>query len=243
LPFRAAFGTDASYGIPYNVVGADTPRVAVQFVEYPAESDRQPYPIPEEPKIEGADSPDRHVLLVDDDACKLYELYLAHETPGGWQASSGAIFDLLSNRLRPAGWTSADAAGLPIFPGLVRYEEVAAGEIRHALRVTVRKSQQAYIHPARHWASDSRDPRLPPMGLRLRLKADYDVSWITGQAAIIATSLKRYGMMVADNGHNWYLIGAPDPRWNNDDLAQLNRIPGAAFEAVGSAPIVTPAAK
>jgi hypothetical protein len=240
---RAAFGTDGRYGIPYNIVGASTPRVEVEFVGHPAESDPGPYPVPNNPRIEGAGSPDRHLLLVDKDACKLFELYLAEKTKSGWRADSGAIFDLLSNSYRPAGWTSADAAGLPIFPGLVRYEEVVDGQIRHALRFTVRQSQKAYIHPARHWASTSTNPRLPPMGLRLRLKAGYDTSWIDGQASVVATALKRYGMFVADNGHSWYLFGAPNPRWNDRDLAQLNGIPAAAFEAVNTGPIVTPPVK
>ena len=174
--------------------------------------------------------PDLH-LLVDRDACKLYELYLAERTDDGWQAGSGAIFDLLGNSYRPAGWTSADAAGLPIFPGLVRYEEVADGQIRHALRFTVRRSQKAYVHPARHWASTSTDPRLPPMGLRLRLKADYDTIWIGGQARVIATALKRYGMFVADNGLEWSLSIAPDPRIP-DVHAELRKVKGADFEVV-----------
>src|SRR5207253_7871477 len=169
------------------------------------------YPIPASVKIEGgrASSGDRHAIIVDRDACRLYELYALHP---GWKAGSGAIWNLRSNRLRPAGWTSADAAGLPILPGLARYDEVARGVIDHALRFTVERTRRAYVFPARHFASDATDASLPPMGLRLRLKASFDVSGFPRQARIVLIALKRYGMLVADNGSSWYVTGAPDPR-------------------------------
>jgi hypothetical protein len=160
----------------------------------------------------------------------LYELYNAEYRDGAWYASSGAVFDLLSNRLRPAGWTSADAAGLPIWPGLVRYDEVKSGRIAHALRFTVSRTQRAYIPPATHWASDGDDPDLPPMGLRLRLRADFDLSGYSGDARVILEALRTYGMIVADNGTSWYITGATDGRWNDDDLDQLKSVPGGAFE-------------
>jgi len=204
--------------------------------EYDDESDAGPYPIPDAPLIEGGS--DGHMLLVDADACRLYELYAAERSGGGWRASNGAVFDLHSSRLRPAGWTSADAAGLPIFPLLVRYPEVASGRIDHALRVTVPRTQHAYIHPATHFASSSADPNLPPMGLRLRLKAGYSLAGYSGQALVILRALKRYGLIVADNGSPWYITGAPSPRWDEASLAQLKRVPGSAFEAVRAGAIV-----
>ncbi|HEY7106827.1 MAG TPA: hypothetical protein VH986_10515, partial [Acidimicrobiia bacterium] len=151
---------------------------------------------------------------------------------GGWRAGSGAIWSLGSNRLRPAGWTSADAAGLPILPGLARYDEVASGHIDHALRFTVSQTQRAYLHPATHWASSSTDPDRPPMGLRFRLKASFDVSGYSGEARVVLDTLKQYGMIVADNGSNWYITGAADARWDDDDLNQLKTVPGSAFEVV-----------
>jgi hypothetical protein len=238
LHLHADFGSFRGYGIPYNVVRAPVTPVPVRFTAYGDQSDPGPYPIPARPKIEAGS--DRHLLVVDDSACKLYELYAAKKTRTGWAAASGAIFDLTSDALRPAGWTSADAAGLPIFPGLVRYDEVAKGAIRHALRFTASRTQRAYILPARHWASDSTDPTLPPMGLRLRLKAGYDTGWIHGQARVIADALKLYGMMVADNGSSWFITGASHPDWNDTDLDQLKSVPGSAFEAVDTGPLVTP---
>jgi hypothetical protein len=167
--------------------------------------------------------------------CRLYELFGARRNGGGWAASSGATWSLRSNRLRPAGWTSADAAGLPILPGLARAGEVVGRRrITHALRVTVQRTQRAYVAPARHFASGDADPDLPPMGLRLRLKASFDLRPFHGQALVILRALRRYGMIVADNGSSWYVTGAPDPRWNDDDLHALNRVPGSAFEAVRS---------
>ena len=175
---------------------------------------------------------DRHALIVDRDTCTLYELYALHRTASGWAAGSGAIWNLRSNKLRPAGWTSADAAGLPILPGLARYDEVAAGAIDHALRFTAPDTRRAYIYPARHFASDSTDPSLPPMGLRVRLKASFSTSGFPPQARVVLEALKRYGMILADNGSPWYISGAPDPRWSNDDLHSLSRLTGADFEVV-----------
>jgi hypothetical protein len=167
-------------------------------------------------------------------SCKLYELYAAARRGAGWEAGSGAVFNLRTNALRPEGWTSADAAGLPILPLLVRYPEVRAGRIDHALRMTVARSQRGYIHPATHFASRSADPSLPPMGLRLRLKASFDLSHFHGESLVVLRALKRYGLIVADNGSSWYITGAPDPRWNDEDLEQIKRVPGSAFEALQS---------
>jgi hypothetical protein len=216
-------------GISFDVVTKKTPRSRVTF-DYADESDKGPYPIPRAVHVESGS--DRHALLIDRDACRLYELYALTRTAHGWHAGSGAIWSLGSNRLRPAGWTSADAAGLPIFPGLARYDEVARGVIDHALRFTVERTRRAYISPARHYASSLTDPALPPMGLRVRLKASFDVSSFPRQARIVLTALKRYGMLVADNGSSWYISGAPDPRWNNDDLHTLGRVTGSDFEVV-----------
>ena len=238
LHLHADFGTPASYGIPYTVVGAHQPEVPVHF-EYSEESDPGPYPIPADAPVEGAgEESDRHVLVLQKDACKLYELYAARRRGDGWVAGSGAVFNLRSNALRPEGWTSADAAGLPIFPLLARYPEVHAGRIDHALRVTVAETQRGYIHPATHFASDSSDPNLPPMGLRLRLKAGFSLSGFHGQALAVLKALKRYGLIVADNGSSWYITGAPDSRWNNEDLDQLKSVPGSAFEAVETGAIL-----
>jgi hypothetical protein len=227
-------------GIPITVVGRGQRKVRVSF-EYADESDRGPYPIPRNVKVEGGrrSRGDRHAVIVDRDACRLYELYALYPAgAGGWRAGSGAIWNLRSNRLRPAGWTSADAAGLPILPGLARYDEVARGPIDHALRFTVRRTRRAYVHPARHYASDSNDAGLPPMGLRLRLKASYPTAGFPRQARIVLEALKRYGMLVADNGSDWYISGAPDRRWSNEQLHTLHRVPGSAFEVVktGAAP-------
>jgi hypothetical protein len=221
-------------GIPITVVhGRTTPKYRLRF-EYGDESDPGPYPIPANVAIEGGRSSDgdRHALIVDRDACKLYELYALYPSGRGWKAGSGAIWSLRSNRVRPAGWTSADAAGLPIAPGLARYAEVASGHIDHALRFTVERTRRAYVYPARHFASDLTDPSLPPMGLRVRLKASFDTSSFPRQARVVLEALKRYGMLVADNGSNWYISGAPDPRWSNDDLHALGRVMGADFEVV-----------
>ena len=220
-------------GIPYDVVSGRTPRSRVRF-GYADESDRVRYPIPSGVHIEGgrdADG-DRHALLVDRDACRLYELFDLQGRPGAWSAGSGATWSLRSTRVRPAGWTSADAAGLPILPLLARRQEVRRGRIDHALRVTVSRSRRAYVYPARHFASGDPDPSLPRMGERLRLKAGVDISGLPRQARIVATALKRYGLIVADNGSDWYVSGAPDRRWDNDDLHQLGRLRGRDFEVV-----------
>jgi hypothetical protein len=218
------------YGIPVTVVPRGQLRVPIRFTDYGDESDRGPYPVPPRARVEGGS--DRHVIVVQRGSCRLYELYGARRSGAGWAAASGATWSLRSNRLRPAGWTSADAAGLPILPGLARAGEARAGAIRHALRVTVPRSRRAYIAPARHFASDSRDPDLPPMGLRLRLKRSFDLRPFHGQALVILRALKRYGLIVADNGSGWFITGAPDPGWHDADLEQLKRVPGRAFEAV-----------
>jgi hypothetical protein len=232
--FGSGLWNGGPIGIPITIATRRTPRSRVAF-EYAAESDKGPYPIPRGVKIEGGRNADgdRHAVIVDRDRCRLYELYSLYPRPGGgWRASSGAIWDLRSNRLRPAGWTSADAAGLPILPGLARYDEVARGRIDHALRFTVSRTRRAYVWPARHFASDRTDPSLPPMGLRVRLKASFDTRGFPRQARIVLEALKRYGMIVADNGSDWYITGAPDPRWSNEQLRALKRVPGSAFEVV-----------
>jgi hypothetical protein len=221
-------------GIPYTAVPSSQAAIEVTFY-YPGESDPGPYPIPPDAPIEGgpASNGDRHVLVVKAQACVLYELYDAEPMgDGSWAAGSGAIFDLSSNALRPAGWTSADAAGLPILPGLVRYDEVASGRIDHALRFTAPETRAAYVWPARHLASEVSGSQYPPMGQRFRLKADFDISGFAPEVQVILTALKKYGMMLADNGSPWYLSGAPDDRWDNDNLHQLHDVPGSAFEAV-----------
>jgi len=221
-------------GIPYNVVGAGQEMSAVTFL-YAAESDPGPYPIPADPLIEGgpAADGDRHILIVDRDACRLYELYDARpETTVSWTAGSGAIYDLRANTLRPDGWTSADAAGLPILPGLVRYEEVAAGTINHALRFTAAQTRNTHLWPARHHASDLAGSQYPPMGQRFRLKADVDISGLPPAVQVIALAMQKYGLILADNGSDWYISGVPDERWDNDILRELNRLRGDDFEAV-----------
>ena len=235
---HADFGEDPTYGIPYVVVDKTQKFVPITFTDYGDESDPGPYPIPKDAPVEAGG--DAHVLTVDTGNCTLYELYDAEYNGKGWDAGSGAVFDLRSNDLRPEGWTSADAAGLPIFPGLVRYDEVTAGAIHHALRFTVDQSQAAYIHPATHYASDDDNPDLPPMGLRLRLKADTDISGFTGMSRVILQALKTYGMIVADNGTSWFISGATDSRWNDDDLNQLKAVPGDAFEVVTTGEIIRP---
>ncbi|HEX2076610.1 MAG TPA: hypothetical protein VHG08_02845 [Longimicrobium sp.] len=240
------FGTvwnGAPNGIPYVVVSGSQARVPVTF-DYDDESDPGPYPIPPDAPVEGGPNGtgDRHVLVVDRDDWKLYELYDAHPVDGGrsWTAGSGAIFDLNSNALRPAGWTSADAAGLPIFPGLVRYDEVVEQkEIRHALRFTCPVTRRAYVHPARHFASSRTDPNLPPMGMRVRLRADFDVSGYPPNVQVILNAMKKYGMLLADNGSGWYVSGAPDLRWNDEELATLRNVRGRDFQVVRMGTIVT----
>ena len=223
------FSNGGNYGIPVNLVNASTPRSTVTF-QYASESDKVGYPIPASPLIEGGS--DAHLLMVDTSACKLYELFAAHKVSGTWRAGSGAVWDLRSDAVRPAGWTSADAAGLPIFPGLARYDEVAAGAITHALRFTASSTCAGYVYPARHEAGSGSCSVKPPMGLRVRLKASFDISSYTGQARIVLIALKRYGMLLADNGSPWYVTGAPSSGWNDDNLHTLNKVPGSAFEVV-----------
>jgi hypothetical protein len=218
-----------NYGIPFNVVGNSVSKKKVRF-QYASQSDPGPYPIPARPKIEGGS--DRHIVIVQKDECRLYELFAARKTSTGWKAGSGAIWSLSSNALRPAGWTSADAAGLPILPGLVRYDEVAAGAILHALRFTAPDTRRAYLYPARHFASDSTDATLPPMGLRVRLKASVNISTFGPQARVLLVALQRYGMILADNGSPWYVTGAPSTGWNDDDLHKLQQLHGSDFEVV-----------
>jgi hypothetical protein len=234
---HADFGSDPSYGIPYIIVPATQPGVSVLFNQFPAESDPGPYPIPLNAPVEAGS--DQHVIALQAGTCKLYEMYAASAGTNSWSAGSGAVFDLTSNRLRPDGWTSADAAGLPIFPGLVRRDEVATGKIDHALRVTVQATQSGFIHPATHFASSSSNPNLPPMGLRIRLKASFDLSPYHGEALVILTALKHYGMFVADNGSNWFISGATDTGWDDTDLNQLKTVPASALEVVQSGPIQT----
>ncbi len=229
------------FGIPYVVVGAGQPKVAVTF-DYADESDPGPYPIPPDAPVEGGSGStgDRHVLVVDSSTHTLYELFDAHRLDdGSWHAGSGAVFDLDTGALRPAGWTSADAAGLPILPGLVRYDEVASGHIDHALRFTVSQTRRAYVAPARHYASSRTDASLPPMGMRVRLKADYDISGYPAQARVILQAMKTYGMIVADNGSSWFVSGTPDPRWDDAQLNTLKNVPGRAFEVVAMGAITT----
>lgn len=221
-------------GIPYNVVsGSSVQKYTLEF-DYADESDAGPYPIPENPAIEY--SSDHHILTVDTDDCKLYEIYAASFEHGKWRGGSGAIWDLNSNALRPETWTSADAAGLPILPGLVRYDEIAQGEIMHALRFTAEETA-GYIWPARHQTSDPQGG-VPPMGARFRLKADYDISGFPPEMQILLKAMKTYGIMLADNGSNWYVTGAPDERWDNDMLHSLDTLTGNDFEAVDTSSLM-----
>jgi hypothetical protein len=224
------FGSYSGYGIPYSIANHLTPRKTVKF-RWKSESDKGPYPIPGKVKREAGS--DHHILIVEKNACKLYELFGASKSASGkWSAGSGAIWNLKLDRLRPDGWTSADAAGLPILPGLARYDEVAAGVIAHALRFTAPTTRSAHIYPARHDAGDGDDASLPPMGLRVRLKASVDLSGFSGQAKVVLIALQRYGMILADNGSPWYVTGAPDAHWNDDNLHGLGAITGDMFEAV-----------
>ncbi len=205
--------------------------------DYADESDAGPYPIPSNPKI--AAGSDRHLIMWDTAACRLYELYAAVKTSAGWHAGSGAIWDLRSNALRPDGWTSADAAGLPILPGLVRYDEVSAGAINHAIRFTAPSTRSSHIYPARHDAGDGLSPSLPPMGTRLRLKASFNVSGFSPRIPVILTAMKRYGIILADNGSPWFFSGASDPRWNDGELDQLKSLIGSDFEVVNTSGFVS----
>jgi hypothetical protein len=227
--FGSGLWEGSPIGIPFDVVSRSTPRARVTF-EYDDESDHVGYPIPKGVHVEGGS--DHHALLLDKSTCRLYELGGLERRSGSWHAWAGATWSLRSNHVRPAGWTSADAAGLPIFPGLARYDEVRRGVIDHALRFTVQRTRRAYIYPARHYASDLTSPSLPPMGLRVRLKASFDVRPFPRQARIVLLALKRYGMIVADNGSDWYITGAPNPGWSNEQLHTLARVTGSDFEVV-----------
>jgi hypothetical protein len=233
----------AAIGIPYTTVSSRQRRVPVRF-DYADESDRGPYPIPRRAPIEGGSRSDgdRHVIVVDRDRCRLYELYSASPVAGGrrWRAGSGAIWNLRSNRVRPRGWTSADAAGLPILPGLARYDELQRGGIDHALRFTAARTRRAFVYPARHFASGSNDPDLPAMGQRLRLRAGFDISGFPPQSRAVLVAVKRYGMILADNGSSWFLGGAPSSGWDNDDLHALCRVAGSSFEVVDTASLQPP---
>jgi PKD repeat protein len=241
--FGSGLYDGAPMGIPYNMVNNTMPKKQVTF-DYADESDAGPYPIPANPLIEGGGGSDgdRHLLMIQQDEKKLYELYAAEKQPDGtWHAGSGAIFDLSGYALRPDGWTSTDAAGLAVLPGLVRYDDVAAGEITHAIRFTVPQTQKAYIWPARHFASSLTGLQYPPMGQRFRLKASFDTSGYPYQARVILEGLKKYGMILSDNGGAWYITGAPDDRWDNDQLHTLQQVKGSDFEAVNeSALMISP---
>jgi hypothetical protein len=235
------FGTvweNSPIGIPFNVIGNNQLKVNVTFL-YASESDAGPYPIPPDAFIEAGS--DRHVLVVDTFKRKLYELYNAFKNnDNSWHAGSGAIFDLTSNQLRPDYWTSADAAGLPIFPGLVRYEEVIEkGVINHALRFTVSNTRNAFVHPATHAASDNNSENVPPMGMRVRLKADFDISGFTPHIQVILTALKKYGMLLSDNGSDWYISGAHDLRWDDEELNQIKTLTGSNFEVVKMGTVIS----
>ena len=231
------FGSPSAYGFPYTVVGAGQPKLPIPYTAYGDESDPGPFPVPKGAPVEGGNGSDgdRHVLVVDRASCTLYELYRAFFNGGHWSADSGTKWDLRSAARRPDSWTSADAAGLPIFPGLVRYDEVAAGHLNHAIRITFDSTRNAWVHPASHCAGDTSSPNAPAMGTRLRLKAGYGLGGFSGGAKVIAEALKHYGMIVADNGSNWYLSGSSDRRWSDENLNQLKRIPGSAFQVVRSA--------
>jgi hypothetical protein len=241
--FGAGLYAGSSMGIPYSVVGPAQSPVNINFTAYGDESDPGPMPIPANAQIEGYPNPgngDRHVLVLDNGNCFLYELYSASaNSDGSWNAGSAAVWDLENDEQRPWTWTSADAAGLPIFPGLVRYDEVASGKIQHAIRFTLPQSQAAMVPPASHWAATSSNPIAPPMGMKLRLKANYDISRFSANVQVILTALKTYGMIMADNGSPMYLSGAPDDRWDNNDLHNLSQVPASAFEVVQMNPIYT----
>lgn len=240
------FGTEwdgAPIGIPFVVVD-EPPRIAIDYVAYGDESDPGPFPIPLDTPVEGGPDSDgdRHVLALDKSTCRLYELYRAFPQADRWQADSGVEWDLTKDDQHPPGCTSADAAGLPVFPGLVRYDEVLAGEIRHAIRFTVTRSRRAYVAPATHYASNNDDPDLPAMGERLRMKSSYDCSTFSAASQVVCVALKKYGMILADNGSNFYLSGAPDPRWDDDALNDIKTLTGDAFEVVATgATVVTEA--
>ncbi len=235
------WGTDPTYGIPYVVVNGSQSLVNVNLGAYGGESDPGPMPVPASAPVEGGSSStgDRHVLVLDNGNCFLYELYNSSvNSDGSWNADSTAVWDLLGNEQRPYTWTSADAAGLPIFPGLVRYDEVAAGSIQHAFRFTLPKSRAAFVPPASHWAANSSDPTAPPMGMRMRLKSSYDISGFDTQMQVILSAMKTYGLILADNGSALYVTGVSDSRWGSD-LESLKTVPASAFEVVQMNPVYT----
>ena len=233
LHLHADFGSNPSYGIPFAVVGARQPRVPIRFTEFGEQSDPGPYPVPANAPVEGAgEEGDRHVLVLQGGACKLYELYHARRHGPGWEAGSGAVFNLRSNALRPEGWTSADAAGLPIFPGLVRWDEVQAGAIKHAIRFTAQQSDRSFLWPARHQAGTAANTSLPPMGARFRLKSTYDISHFSAQAQVILLAMQHYGLILADNGSNWFFSGTEDAAWPDSLLSELKTIPASQFDAI-----------
>jgi hypothetical protein len=233
------FGGAGEYGIPWIAVSASQEKVPMTF-DYDEDSDPGPYPIPAHAPIEGGPDSggDRHILVLDKDNCRLYETFDTWKEGAGWRAGSGAIFDLGSNALRPRYLTSADAAGLPILPGLIRHDEIKAGKINHALRFTVRRTQRAFVHPATHFASVHTDPALPPLGLRVRLKKDFDISGFSQTAQIILTAMKEYGMFLADNGADWFITGEANPAWVDDEIQQLSQVPASAFEAIAHGELV-----
>jgi len=248
IGLHADFGSGqfqgSTIGIPYFVTSSQVP-VAVQFTAFGSESDPGPMPIPPNALIEGDPNPgtgDRHVLVVDSRSCFLYELYNAVPNGDGtWNAGSAAVWDMQQDEQRPWTWTSADAAGLPIFPGLVRYDEVAAGSINHAIRFTLPQSRAAVVPPASHWAANFSSASAPPMGMRLRLKSTFDISSFSANLQVILTAMKKYGLIMADNGSAMYISGAPDSRWDNNDLHNLGQVPASAFEVVQMNPIYTTA--
>ena len=235
----------SSIGIPYIVVDSDQVPVAINFTAYGDESDPGPMPVPASAPIEGYPNPgsgDRHVLVLDNSNCWLYELYSSYpQSDGSWNAASAAVWDLTADEQRPLTWTSADAAGLSVFAGLARYDEVASGEIKHALRFTLQDSQAAFVPPASHWAANSTNANAAPMGMRMRLKASFDISQFSATNQVILTALQQYGMIMADNGSNMYISGAPDDRWDNDDLHNLDQVTASDFEVVTMNPIYTQA--
>ena len=229
-------GPGSSEGMPYIVVPANQPVVPITYAAFGSESDPGPFPIPLNAPIEQPS--DQHVIVLQQGTCKVFELYNARVSGNGWVADSGAVWDLNSNARRPDHVTSADAAGMSIFAGIVKYEEVAAGAINHAIRVSVRQTDAGFIPPASHFAPVGSGANRPPMGLRLRLRADFDRSRFTGQARIVADALAKYGAIVADNGFDWIFFGAPNPGWDTDNLSQLWQVPGTAFEAVDTGPVL-----
>ncbi len=233
---HADFGGGGAYGIPYVTVPGTQPSVPINYTEFGSESDPGPFPIPLGAPVEGGSSStgDRHVIAIDRDHCRLYELYHGYPQQSSWNAGSGATWDLTSDAVRPAGWTSADAAGLPIFLGLARYDDVTSGAINHALRFTVHTTYRGYVYPARHCASSNTNPNEPAMGMRFRLKASYSLAGFHGEALVVLQALKKYGMIVADNGTSWYITGAADARWDDTDLDQLKSVPGNQFDVVNT---------